>query len=199
MDTQPQAAPPPHTGPAVAPPGDLAIWFFILAELLAFGVFFAAYAFARARHVELFNAMQQTLDRPAGALNTVLLITGSWCVARAVEAVGRARAQTGARWLAAGIACGGGFLVVKCLEYADKFGAGINLSTNTFYMFYLSLTFFHFMHVILGLVILVALWWQTRQGAYGPADMNGIESGAAYWHMVDLVWIVLFPLVYVMR
>ena len=54
-------------------------------------------------------------------------------------------------------------------------------------------------NVILGLVILSALWFKTRQGAYGPADMNGIESGAAYWHMVDLVWIVLFPLVYVMR
>ena len=188
-----------HTGPAVAPPGDLAIWFFILAELLAFGVFFAAYAFARANNVALFNEMQQHLDRQAGAVNTVLLITGSWCVARAVEAVERSRAATGARWLAAGILCGGGFLVVKGFEYADKFSAGINLSTNTFYMFYLSLTFFHFMHVILGLVILAALWWKTRQGAYGPGNMNGIESGAAYWHMVDLVWIVLFPLVYVMR
>ncbi len=191
--------PAPHSGPAVAPPGDLAIWFFILAELLAFGVFFAAYAFARARNVELFNEMQQTLDRPAGALNTVLLITASWCVARGVEATHRARSATGARWLAGGILCGGGFLVVKGVEYAAKFGAGINLSTNTFYMFYLSLTFFHFMHVILGMIILIVLWWQTRQGVYGPADMNGIESGAAYWHMVDLVWIVLFPLVYVMR
>ena len=186
-------------GPAVAPPGDLAIWFFILAELLAFGVFFGAYAFGRAHNVALFNEMQQHLDRQAGAVNTVLLITGSWCVARAVEAVERSRAATGARWLAAGILCGGGFLVVKGFEYADKFSAGINLSTNTFYMFYLSLTFFHFMHVILGLVILAALWWKTRQGAYGPGNMNGIESGAAYWHMVDLVWIVLFPLVYVMR
>ena len=198
METHPNT--PAHPGgPAVAPPGDLAIWFFILAELLAFGVFFAAYAFARARNVELFNEMQQTLDRPAGALNTVLLITASWCVARGVEAVSRARPATGARWLAGGILCGGGFLIVKGFEYAAKFGAGINLSTNTFYMFYLSLTFFHFMHVILGMVILIVLWWQTRQGTYGPANMNGIESGAAYWHMVDLVWIVLFPLVYVMR
>ncbi|RTL30774.1 MAG: cytochrome c oxidase subunit 3 family protein [Rhodocyclaceae bacterium] len=196
MDIAPDTS---RATPAAAPPGDLAIWFFILAELLAFGVFFAAYAFGRAHNVELFNEMQKTLNREAGAVNTVLLITASWCVARAVEAVGRSRSATGARWLLAGIACGGGFLVVKGFEYADKFSAGINLSTNTFYMFYLSLTFFHFMHVILGLVILVALWVKTRQGAYGPADMNGIESGAAYWHMVDLVWIVLFPLVYVMR
>ena len=86
----------PLPGPAVAPPGDLAIWFFILAELLAFGVFFAAYAFGRAHNVALFNEMQQTLDRQAGAFNNVLLITGSWCVARAVEAVERSRSATGA-------------------------------------------------------------------------------------------------------
>ena len=73
------------------------------------------------------------------------------------------------------------------------------MSTNTFYMFYISLTFFHFMHVILGMVILAILWFQARQGAYSSTNANGLESGAAYWHMVDLLWIVLFPLVYVMR
>nr|WP_228720862.1 cytochrome c oxidase subunit 3 family protein [Nitrogeniibacter mangrovi] len=182
------------------PPGDLAIWFFILAELLAFAVFFAAYAFARAHNVALFNEMQLQVNRNAGALNTVLLVTASWCGARAVHAVERLNdSVVGARWLAGGIGCAGGFLVVKCFEYAAKFGAGINLSTNTFWMFYLSLTFFHFMHVILGMVILVVLWHQTRRGAYGPHNTNGLVSGAAYWHMVDLVWIVLFPLVYVMR
>jgi len=182
------------------PPGDLAIWFFILAELLAFAVFFSAYAFARAHNVELFNEMQQHVDRNAGALNTVFLVTASWCVARAVHAVEHLEdSARGARWLAGGIACASGFLVVKGFEYSAKFGAGISLSTNTFWMFYLSLTFFHFMHVILGIVILTVLWQQTRRGAYGPHNTNGLVSGAAYWHMVDLVWIVLFPLVYVMR
>ena len=186
--------------PSAHPAGDLAIWFFILAELLAFAVFFAAYAFARAQDVALFNAMQAHVDRNLGALNTLFLVTGSWCVARAVRAVEvHGRQAQGARWLALAIACGGGFLVVKCFEYAAKFGAGITLSTNTFWMFYLSLTFFHMMHVILGMVILVVLWFQTRRGTYGPGRANGLESGAAYWHMVDLVWIILFPLVYVMR
>jgi nitric oxide reductase NorE protein len=84
-------------------------------------------------------------------------------------------------------------------EYSAKFGAGISMSTNTFYMFYISLTFFHFMHVILGMVILSVLWKQSRKGAYTSKDAHGLESGAAYWHMVDLLWIILFPLVYVMR
>lgn len=180
-------------------PGDLAIWFFILAELLAFAVFFASYAFSRAKHVELFNFYQQTLDRNAGALNTVLLITGSWFVVQAVQAAHADRQKAISRNIALGLLCGAGFLVVKGFEYADKFAAGISLSTNTFYMFYLSLTFFHMMHVLLGMVILAILWVQSRRGAYGRHECNGLESGAAYWHMVDLLWIILFPLVYVMR
>jgi nitric oxide reductase NorE protein len=180
-------------------PGDLAIWFFILAEMLAFAVFFASYAFARAGHVELFNLSQLTLDRNAGALNTVLLITGSWFVVLAVQAAHRDEQRAVSRNIALGFLCGAGFLIVKIFEYAAKFGAGISMSTNTFYMFYISLTFFHFMHVILGMVILSVLWVQSRKGAYTSRDANGLESGAAYWHMVDLLWIILFPLVYVMR
>ncbi len=180
-------------------PGDLAIWFFILAEMLAFAVFFSAYAFARASHVEEFNLYQQTLDRNLGALNTVLLITGSWFVVLAVQAAHQDKRPAIARYLLLGWLCGAGFLIVKVIEYAAKFGAGISMSTNTFYMFYISLTFFHFMHVILGMVILTVLWVQARKGVYGSHDAHGLESGAAYWHMVDLLWIVLFPLVYVMR
>jgi nitric oxide reductase NorE protein len=180
-------------------PGDLAIWFFILAEMLAFAVFFSAYAFARASHVEEFNLYQQTLDRNLGALNTLLLITGSWFVVLAVQAAHRDNRPAISRNILLGFLCGAGFLVVKVFEYAAKFGAGISMSTNTFYMFYISLTFFHFMHVILGMVILAILWVQAKKGVYGSHDAHGLESGAAYWHMVDLLWIVLFPLVYVMR
>jgi nitric oxide reductase NorE protein len=181
------------------PPGDLAIWVFILAELLVFGVFFIVYAVVRARNVELFNTMQATLDRNAGALNTVLLITSSWLVARAVAAIKQNRRAASADFLAWAMLFGFGFLVVKWFEYQAKFALGINLTTNTFYMFYLSLTFFHFMHVILGLVILAAVWLKTRRGGYSDLDHHGMETGASYWHMVDLVWIILFPLIYVMR
>jgi nitric oxide reductase NorE protein len=181
------------------PPGDLSIWVFILAELGAFGVFFATYAITRAKNIELFNTMQETLDRDLGAINTVMLITASWCVARAVAAIQSDRHRASANFLLGGIFFGAGFLVLKMVEYQAKFALGINLTTNTFYMFYLSLTFFHFMHVILGMVILVAVWNKTRQGGYSAQDHHGMETGASYWHMVDLVWIILFPLVYVMR
>lgn len=179
--------------------GDLAIWFFILAELLVFGVFFAAYAFTRLKHLELFNAEQLTLNRDAGALNTVLLLTASALVVRAVQGALAGEGKRAAPWVLAAMVCGFGFVGVKGAEYVAAFGAGISLSSSPFHMFYLSLTFFHFMHVILGLVILAALWLGLRAGRYGPGNMNGLESGAAYWHMVDLVWLILFPLVYVIH
>ena len=155
MDTQALAIPSPASERRL--PGDLAIWFFICAELLAFCVFFAAYAFTRAKHVELFNAEQLALDRNAGALNTILLLTASYFVVRAVQAAEAGLKDKVAPWLAAGFLCGCGFVAVKLVEYADKLGAGITLSTSPFYMFYLSLTFFHFMHVLLGLVILAII------------------------------------------
>ena len=193
----PAGGPAQAHGPRLA--GDLAIWFFILAELLAFGVFFGAYAFARAKNIELFTAEQAALNRNAGALNTVLLLTASYFVVRAVQAAEARASRQCANWLGGAILTGFGFIVVKLTEYAAAFEHNISLSSSTFHMFYLSLTFFHFMHVILGLVILIAMWNGARQGRYRPGDMNGLETGAAYWHMVDLVWLILFPLVYVIH
>lgn len=181
------------------PPGDLVIWIFILAELLVFGIFFASYAFTRLNHVELFNQYQLTLDRDAALINTLALLTSSYFVIRGVVAAREGDSALCARWIWAAVTMGGVFLVVKTAEYAHHIGAGINLSTNKFYMFYLSLTFFHYMHVILGMAILTAVALKAGKGGYSSDDHVGVETGASYWHMVDLVWLVLFPLVYVMR
>jgi nitric oxide reductase NorE protein len=181
------------------PPGDLAIWIFILAELAVFAAFFAAYAFARMDSVELFDTYQQTLDRRAALINTFALITSSYFVVRAVAAVREGNNRGCVHWLLAALGMGVLFLVVKGGEYAHHFGEGVTLSTNTFYMFYLSLTFFHFMHVILGMVILAAVAVKAHREQYSAAEHTGVETGASYWHMVDLVWLILFPLVYVMR
>lgn len=180
-------------------PGDLAIWLFIFMELLVFGVFFIAYAVMRLQNLELFNQYQLTLNRELGAANTLLLITSSYFVIRAVHAIRNNNVKHCIYWLYAALAGGAGFLVLKSLEYADKFAAGINLSTNTFYMFYLSLTIFHFLHVILGMLILFAVAIKAKRGAYSAQNHIGVETGASYWHMVDLVWIILFPLVYLIR
>ena len=181
------------------PPGDLAIWIFILAELGVFALFFAAYAFARSHNVALFDEFQQHLNRRAALVNTLALITSSYFVVRAVAAIREDNRNHCVRWLLAALGLGALFLVVKWGEYAHHFGQGITLSSNTFYMFYLSLTFFHFMHVILGMVILAAVAVKAGRGGYSVEEHTGVETGASYWHMVDLVWLILFPLVYVMR
>lgn len=193
----------PHNTPSnsAAPRlrGDLGIWLIILAELLTFAILFVSYAFARSREVALFNAAQATLNLNAGAINTVLLITGSWCVARAVQAVRGDALQAGKRWLVGAIVCGGGFFVIKLYEFSEKIKEGVDLTSNTFYMLYIFLTAFHFLHVVVAMLVLGYLWWKTQRGFYGSHNYHALETGAAFWHMVDLLWIVLFPLVYVLR
>jgi len=181
------------------PPGDLALWIFILAELLVFALFFAAYAFTRANNVELFNTYQATLNTDAALINTLALITSSYFVMRAVAAIREDNSQQCIRWLVAALFMGFIFLGVKSAEYAHHYENGINMRTNLFYMFYFSLTFFHFMHVIMGMVILSAVAIKTKQGCYSSKQHDGVESGASYWHMVDIVWLVLFPLIYIMH
>ena len=180
-------------------PGDFAIWFFIFAELLVFGIAFISYAVFCVQKIEMFNQYQLTLNRELGAANTRLLITASDFVVRAIHAIRLDDIKSCVRWLYASLACGSGFLLLKSLEYYDKFSHGIDLSTNTFYMFYLSLTMFHFLHVILGMIILLAIAIKAQRGGYNAQEHIGIETGASYWHMVDLVWIILFPLVYIIR
>lgn len=180
-------------------PGDLAMWFFILAELAVFGVFFAVYGVVRARQPALFAAGQAGLARLPAIINTLLLIAGSGTVALAVQDFATGRVRRAQRWLLFTLLCGSAFLVIKSLEFADKFAAGITLSSNDFWMFYLSLTGFHYLHVVLGMVIIAAVYLRARSGAYDAANHVGVETAAAYWHMVDLVWVVLFALVYVAR
>lgn len=179
--------------------GDLAIWLVIMIELATFGILFLTYAIKRSRNVEQFNSLQTTLDLHAGLINTVLLITSSWCVARCVQAVRRDASRSGALWLAGGMSCGAGFLLMKAHEFGVKFDAGLDMSSNDFYMFYFMLTGFHMLHVVVGMVLLAILLVNLLRGLYGRRNCHALETGAAFWHMVDLLWIVLFPLVYVMR
>jgi len=181
------------------PPGDLAIWIFILAELSVFGVLFVVYAYTRRHNLELFNLYQLQLDRTSGLINTLTLITSSYFVVLAVSAIKRQDSQWCSRWLWLAFGLGLIFLIVKSFEYHHHFSQGIGLSTNLFYTFYIMLTFFHFMHVVMGMVILAVVAHKAGRGGYTAENHTGVETGASYWHMVDLVWLILFPLVYVMR
>lgn len=186
-----------HREPSL--PGDFAIWVFIFAELATFGILFITYAFARAYHVEMFNTGQTSLVKSYGAINTLVLITSSYFVVQAVSAIKENLTHQGVRWLSLALLMGLFFVVIKLIEYHEKLSVGLGLETNLFFMFYFFMTFFHFMHVLLGMIILAALLFKTQRGGYGANNYIGLETGASYWHMVDLVWIILFPLVYVMR
>jgi len=188
------------------PPGDFAIWIIIYVEFITFALLFLGYAFSRRLDVELFNGSQEILSQTSGFINTFILITSSYFVVKAVQNMKTMTQENykefnikASKWLLLALACGMSFLVIKITEFSHIFGLGINLSTNTFFMFYLLLTVFHFMHVLLGSVILFNIYQKTKVHGYTPDDHKGFETGASYWHMVDLLWIVLFPLVYIIR
>lgn len=181
-------------------PGDLAMWCFILAELLAFLLLLGSMAFARGHWGEMFSTGIATLHPEAGLINTVFLLTGSYFAARAVH-----RAQAGdhralVRGFILAAACGLLYVGVKISEYGMLFADGYNLRSSTFYFFYFFTTFFHMAHVLIGMLILLVVAWRCRQGQYANQEKVRMasESAASYWHMVDLVWLVLFPLLYVL-
>ncbi len=188
------------------PPGDFAIWIIIYVELITFGLLFLGYAFSRRANLEMFNSSQLVLSQTSGFINTFILITSSYFVVKAVQSVQNMSEENykefnkqASKWLLFAIICGVAFLFIKITEFTHIFGMGIHLSTNNFFMFYILLTGFHFMHVLLGTIILFNIYQKTKIYGYKPNEYSGFETGASYWHMVDLLWIVLFPLVYIIR
>lgn len=178
-------------------PGDLAMWFFILAEMTVFAIFFFGYCWMYYSNTELFVSGQETLHPIAGLINTIALITSSYLVALAMIAAKNGNARLCQRGLLAAVLISVVYVVTKLWEYSILFEEGYRLSTNAFYMFYFFITGFHFVHVLLGMVILLIMTSSLRAPDYLPKNLSSLESGACYWHMVDLVWIILFPLMYV--
>ena len=185
------------------PPGDFAIWIIIYIELITFAALFLGYAYSRRLDLELFNKSQLLLEQNLGFINTIALITSSYFLVKAIEIIKKDEKTNtfflASNYILGAIALGIIFLVLKIFEFSHKYEQGINLSTNTFFMFYFLLTIFHFMHVLLGVIILFNLYKKTKTGGYTKSNHLGLETGASYWHMVDLLWIILFPLIYIMR
>lgn len=186
------------------PPGDFAIWMIIYIELLTFGLFFIGYAFSRRQDVGLFNESQLLLNQISGMIDMILLLTSSYFMVKAVHAIKQTldnelANRVAARWLLAALIFGVLFLVNKTTELSALFDQGIGLSSNRFFMFYLLLSVFHLMHVGLGVVIVFNTRQAALQRAYSHTEYRGIETAAVYWHLIDLLWIVLFALFYVLH
>lgn len=178
-----------------AAPGEEGLWVFIFGDLILFYVFFATYMVARGRALQIFELSQDQLDGGLGLLNTLLLLTSSLFVAQAVAAV-RSGGVRGRAFLVAAIVCGAAFLGVKVIEYGTKIAAGITLNTNIFFTYYYMLTAIHALHVTIGLGVLIFTLRRFGRDGRFVAPLGLIEGGGAFWHLVDLLWIFLFAILY---
>jgi nitric oxide reductase NorE protein len=179
--------------------GGTVIWLFVAIELLTFGLFFVAFAAARRSDPLSFAAGQDQLHPFLGALNTCVLLTGGWLVARGALANRREEARTASACLWGAAATGVIFMAIKLHEYSGVLGAGISLSTSPFWFYYLFVTGLHFLHVLAGVGFLVPTARRAARGAYGSANPEPLEAVGVFWHLVDMIWIFLFPLFYLAR
>lgn len=179
-------------------PGNKAIWVGIYAELTEFALMFFVYFIARAHNPDVFHQGPQTLSTLAGAANTVIMLTSSFFVARAVLAIRLNNQRVCLCWLTAALITGIGYPVVKFFEVRWNLVHGIDGSGNAFQTSYYYLTLNHLVHVSWGLLGLMWIMFRTYTGAYTAADHRGLVAFASYWHATDMIWLMIFPLFYVL-
>jgi nitric oxide reductase NorE protein len=187
----------PSDGRTVHLPGDSAMWVMVIGDLVIFGAYFLIFMVHRAMKPAEFLASQQHLNITIGVVNTLVLLASSWFIARGVQCTRAGEADRALRLTYLGGLCGVLFILIKAYEWSSKIAAGYTMSGNPFFMFYYMLTGVHMFHVGLGLVILGIVVRELRNPRRRRVSM--VESGATYWHMVDLLWVVIFALLYVMR
>lgn len=184
------------------------MWLFLVTEVLFFSGMFVAYAVLRVFYPEMMKEVHHLLDWRMGAVNTVILITSSLTMALAVSAAQRGEKEKIVRNLWLTLICAAGFLVVKYFEYSHKIHEGIlpgNLysfeeiktaKAPLFFSVYFVMTGIHGLHVIIGMGIIYYLIRRAARNEFGPNYFTPVEMTGLYWHFVDLVWIYLFPLLY---
>jgi len=186
----------------------LGMWAFLGSEVLLFSGLFALYAGYRTMYPADFASAVAHDNVAIGTTNTFILLTSSLTVALAVHAIRAARARRAAGLLLASVALGLLFLVLKGFEYAEHFRQGIypgdryrfaelsGYGAKTFFTIYYVATGLHALHVTAGISVLGYLAWACRRGHYTPEYHMPLELGGLYWHLVDIVWIFLWPLLY---
>jgi len=186
-----------HAGPAPAfEIAKLGVWTFLATETLLFGALFTAYTVFRSKYPRLFHEEHLKLDRVLGLANTIVLITSSLTAALGVDAIRKGKVRLLKIFFGATVLLGIAFLCVKYVEWSAEFAHGRFPGTNLFFSLYFTLTGIHGAHVLLGLsvfgyVLVLAGKGKVTEGYTTPAEM-----AALYWHFVDLVWIYLLPLLY---
>lgn len=171
-------------------PGELMMWVLIVSELVVFGAGLTAFLAVRISDPVGFAEAQSHLHRVGAGVNTVILVTSGWLAALAARSAEAGEKRRLRALLALAIALGAVFLILKGWEYVDLWAAGIGTETHAFFTFSYLLTGFHAAHVLAGMVLLAVVGW--------IGSPRAVETGAAFWHMVDLVWVLLFPVVYLL-
>jgi nitric oxide reductase NorE protein len=179
----------PGWGPLSSLPGNPMMWILILGELAVFGCFLVGFAVARALDPVLFDASQAELHPLLAGVNTLVLVTSGFLVAVAV--LQRQAGGSGRVMLAGGMLLGLVFLGIKGVEYTDLLSRGFGIETNGFFTLYFLITGFHALHIVLGVAIL---------GVVTVANsLENMETGAAFWHMLDMIWLLIYPILYLLH
>jgi nitric oxide reductase NorE protein len=181
-------------------PGEVGIWAFVLTDMVTFGFFFSTFAYEQSQNPAQFAADRETLSTAFGAVNTFVLLTASLCIALAVHALRDAKVATGKRLLLGAGACGTVFIINKAFEWGSKLSDGHTPNDDNFFQLYYLLTGIHLLHVLIAMTVLGYLWRKAGRIKLAPTAHQAryIENGATYWHLVDLLWLVLFALLYLM-
>jgi len=179
--------------------GKLGIWLFLASEVMLFGALFASYVMLRVGS-EHWPPGATYLNIPLATLNTVILISSSVTMVLAWASLARNDFKKFRVFMAITILCGFGFLTVKYFEYSAKFHHELYPSTNTFLAIYFTLTGLHMLHVIGGMAVNSYLWGPgSKLYKTDPVHFtNRVENSGLFWHLVDLVWIFLFPILYLL-
>jgi len=177
------------------PPGGILLWIIIFLELLTFGMALIAMVFYGKQEAEIFHNSRLLLNVTYGTINTILLLTSGFFMALSVSELKSENKHKTKRYLLLTMLFGLLFLTLKTIEYNDKFSAGLTIGYNTFFTFYWMLTLFHVIHVLVGLVILGSVYFGlTKENT--TTSIEDVEASAAFWHMCDLIWLLLFPIIY---
>lgn len=174
----------------------LGMWVFLVTEALLFGGLFMTYTVYRIKYPEMFFEEHQKLNVMLGTVNTVVLICSSLAVAVGIAAIKRGRQAVLKLCLFLTIVLGAVFMTIKYFEWTADFHEGLYPSTNIFFSLYFTMTGLHGLHVLGGMAVLTVMLILTFRGTINRAYNTPVEVAGIYWHFVDLVWIYLYPLLY---
>ena len=179
------------------PPGGILMWIIIFLELFTFGMALVAMVAYSKDEPEVFHSSRLLLNTTFGLANTVFLLTSGFFMAKSVESFKANDSIKSSLYLKLTMLGGFLFLLLKSFEYYEKIGAGLSIGYNSFFSFYWMLTLFHVIHVLVGLVILSSVYVGLHK-KNSSLELEDFEASAVFWHMCDLIWLLLFPIIYLL-